>query len=231
MSGSGRSKGAGVFSDTRYCTVLFPVPVCCSAASRSARFLSAFPRLFLLALLCLAVLLASCDDLKRDKKEKSGSAEIRDDCLRLAVQADEGGMSRWEDYFGWMFVSNQLYEYERECEQKELRGCLLPTEENSKVEEYKYRKRRCQSKGDDCGVLSARIGELQGQKPAMQQRKNQLCKWLKEQKNTHDVREDSGERHPSEDDKQACRYAFRRIEALIDAIAVNEINFEERCYQ
>jgi hypothetical protein len=41
------------------------------------------------------LLLAGCDDIRRDKKERSKPTDIRDKCLRLAIEIDEQSWPRF----------------------------------------------------------------------------------------------------------------------------------------
>lgn len=101
-------------------------------------------------------------------------------------------------------------DYETECVRPYLRGCLLPPERVKKVEEYVFRVNACPDPKKGCPELIGRISELRGQRSALRQAKNGAC-------NKHD--------------EEDCRYRFRQLEAVIDAIALNEIASERECLE
>lgn len=166
-------------------------------------------------LLCLAALLAGCDELMR--KNKKG-ATAHDKCLQLAIRSDAHGKPYLPDFAkfngGWEFYQPEDSDtyYGGDCNRKQLRGCLLPPEEYSAVEEFKYRLRHCQTFGS-CTEYAQQASSLQAEKLELRKRKNEICRAVTEQ------------RAKASD----CVYSMRRLTVVIDTLTTLETAFEEKC--
>lgn len=149
------------------------------------------------------------------------------ECVELATEADTSAPTaaseRWPQLMGgapperrnFLAITETPSAYESECARPLLRGCLLPEKEGSTLEEFIVRARQCplppHPQKEDCAGRRQRVAELEAMRPALVQAKNEACS-------------------PATFFPERCRYLFRRLQAVIEAAALNEIAYERGCF-
>jgi hypothetical protein len=149
------------------------------------------------------------------------------ECVELATEADTSASSaaseRWPQLMGgsaperrnFLAITETPSAYESECARPLLRGCLLPEKEGSTLEEFIVRVRQCplppNPQKEDCVGRRQRIAELNTMRPPLVQAKNEACS-------------------PATFFPERCRYLFRRLQAVIEAVALNEVAYERGCF-